>query len=53
MDIKNLLAVLKFGTLFSSGFGSEFGLTPGQTRRIRETNSKGKGAEECGSNLMR
>jgi hypothetical protein len=38
---------------FSSGLGSVFGLTPGQHRRKRETETKGKGAEECGSNLMR
>ena len=36
----------------SSGFGSEFGLTLGQHRPIRETETKGLGAEECGSNLM-
>ena len=36
----------------SSGLGLEIMLTPGQDRPIRETESEGKGAEECGSNLM-
>ena len=36
----------------SSGFGSEIMLTPGQAGPIRETETKGSGAEEGGSNLM-
>ena len=37
----------------SSGLGSEFGLTPGLLRPIGESETKGTGAEEGGSNLMR
>ncbi len=38
---------------WSSGFGSEIMLTPGQSRQNRESETELKGAEECGSNLMR
>jgi hypothetical protein len=37
----------------SSVYGSEKGLTPGLLRRVGESESEGKGAEECGSNLMK
>ena len=43
----------KFLERNSSGFGSEIMLTPGQDRPIRETETKGSGGEEGGSNLMR
>jgi hypothetical protein len=42
-----------FNQINSSELGWGIMLTPGQTRWIGESESKGKGDEECGSNLMR
>ncbi len=48
-----LLQPIRFAKYLSSGFGLEIMLTPGQTRGIGESETKGKGAKEGGSNLMR